>query len=270
MSGSYFLARQLENPKIMIDGSGPLGGWEDAYMVPGHTRECGSEFVATPIGPNPNGFLVCQRKKSHKTGTPYDNILDQVDPGIPLPGLIPYTQKYSRVNPKSMFSDETDLNVEYFNKKNNATKPYFEARKKNLGLDDPRKLGSCGMYYQTYDLYGDKPNQVPRYSQPSGQALALHERRVPNQAHLQGTDYYRDGIRYRGIGVENLDAIPGQFGYQENKYYMSSAPPRFDITQSVQPYPLWRREQLKSGNYTEQSMREFEKKHTYSQYASTF
>src|SRR5580698_11370701 len=107
MSGSYFLARQLANPKIMIDGNNVLGGWEDAYLVNGGHRECGANFIATPIGPDPNGFLVCQRKKSHTTGTPYDNILDQIDPGIPLPDLVPYTQKHSRSNPKSMFSDET-------------------------------------------------------------------------------------------------------------------------------------------------------------------
>jgi hypothetical protein len=265
MSGSAELARRLKNPKILIDGSGPLGGWEDAYMVNGGHRECGANFIATPVGPDPNGFLICQRKKSHYTGAGYDNILDEYAPGIPLPGLVPYSQKYSRVNPRSMFSDEVDLNTE----DPNGNFPEFEGKKKNLGVTGT-KIGACGMYYQSYDLYGDKPNQVPRYSQPSGQALALHQRRPPYQAHLQGADYYRDPIRYRGIGTENLDAIPGQFGYQENKYYNSAPPPKFDITQGVQPYPLWRREMLRSGLYNEKSMQEFDKQHTYKQYAATF
>jgi hypothetical protein len=64
--------------------------------------------------------------------------------------------------------------------------------------------------------------------------------------------------------------LPGQFGYSENKYYFSAPPPRFDITQGVQPYQLWRREQIRMGNFTEEEMFEFEKQHTYYEKASTY
>jgi len=119
-------------------------------------------------------------------------------------------------------------------------------------------------------MYSDVPNTIPRYSPLGNQALAFPDRRLPNQAHLQGVDYYRDAIRYRGIGVEDLDKASGSFGYRENKYYFSAPPPRYDITQGVQPYNLWRREQLLRGNFTEEQMRQFEQEHRYIEKSSVW
>jgi hypothetical protein len=122
-------------------------------------------------------------------------------------------------------------------------------------------------YSQSYDMYNSQPMFHPKVvSQPR----ILADRRGPNHATLQGSDYFRTPVRYAGIGTEILDRKPGEFGYIENKYYFSAPPPRFDITQAVQPYELWRREQLRLGTVTESEMQEFEKKHTYSLRAATF
>ena len=83
-------------------------------------------------------------------------------------------------------------------------------------------------------------------------------------------DYYRDVVKYRGIGVEHINHVPGMFGYQENKYYYSAPPPRYDVTQAVQPYNMWRREQLRMGTINSSELKDFEKKHTYVQKAATF
>lgn len=203
MTSSSKLAYRLKHNPIQIDGSGPLGGWEDNYITPGHTHECHPDFVATPIGNSPYGFLVCQRKKS--------------------PPAPPST---------------------------------------------PTRRGVTTS--QSYNLYDDTPNAHPRRSDLGGQPRLLHDRRPPNQAHLQGSDYYRDPIKYRGIGIERVDAVPGQYGYEENKYYYSSAPPRYDVTQAVQPYELWRLEQLRHNHFTPEEMKEFESKHTFVINSATF
>ncbi len=212
MTASADLARRLENPNILIDASGPLGGWEDSYIIPGHTRECHPDFLATPIGPDPYGFLLCQRKKQPN--------------GMPL--------AMKAVNNKPI--------------------PYGA----RIGGEFD---GYIATMTQSFDLYNDTPNAPPRRTYLGGQPRDLQHRRYPDQAHLQGSDYYRDSIRYRGIGIENVDARPGEFGYEENKYYFSSPPPLFDMAQAVQPYDLWKREQLRSGNFTPDMMDELESKH---------
>lgn len=129
---------------------------------------------------------------------------------------------------------------------------------------------SGASYSQSYDLYNNLPTSKPRVSKLGGPALAFENRRVPNQATLQGSDYYRDPIRYRDIGDEKLDLYPGNFGYQENKYYFSAPPPIYDVTQGVQPYEIWRREHLRMGTLTPEELKDFEKVHRYSQYADSF
>lgn len=129
---------------------------------------------------------------------------------------------------------------------------------------------SGAFYSQTYDLYKNKPASEPRTSMLGGPAVAFAERRYPNQATLQGSDYYRDCIKFRGIGIEHLEEYPGNYGYEENKYYFSAPPPIFDITQSVQPYDIWRREQVRMGTLTADELKEFEKVHTYQQNVDAF
>jgi hypothetical protein len=220
MSGSYTLAQRLKNPySVTIDGRGPLGGWEDAYMINGGHRECHPDFIATPIGPDPNGFLVCQRKKT-VGGNGFE----------------------TNIKPK-----------------------LFSHAKEGISHNDPSK-----MYTQTYNLYSDVPNTKPNISPNGGQSLKFEDRRLPFQAHLQGAGYFRDATKFRGIGTEKIDALPGEFGYKENKYYFSAPPPLYDVTQGVQPYELWRREQIRMGNFSEKSMQEFEKEHTYIRKSSTF
>lgn len=219
MSGSAELYQRLKLnvPQVTIKKNidTPLGGWEDSFIVNGAHRECYPEWVATPIGPSPYGFLVCQRKP--------DPVADGNYPKTPLE--VDYSQ-----TPE----------------------------------------GQCNHYTQSYNMYSNIPNAIPRYSPLGNQALNLPDRRLPHQAHLQGLDYYRDAIRYRGVGVEDLDKPPGSFGYRENKFYFSSPPPRYDITQGVQPYNLWRREQLLRGNFTEKEMQNFEKEHTYVEKSSVY
>ena len=202
MSGSNELYRRLRSPtSVVIDGSSPLGGIEDAYIINGAVRECHPDFMAIPIGHSPNGFQICQRKKLCPPQKP-------------------------PVSPMATTS-------------------------------------------QSYDLYKDKPESIPRYTYLGGQPNALPDRRYPNQAHLQGADYYRDCTLFRAIGLERIDKMPGDFGYRENKYYFSAPPPLYDITQAVQPYPMWRREQLRMGTFTTEQMDEFEKQHNYVEYAAT-
>lgn len=186
---------------MMIDGSGPLGGWEDNYIIPGHTRECHPDFRATPIGDNPSGFLICQRRKEYS---------------VPPPPTPPVNR---------------------------------------------------GQLSQSHSLYGDGH---PRVSSNGGQPLRLQDRRPPNQAHLQGVDYYRDSIRYRGVGIERVNALPGDFGYLENKYMYSAPPPRYDVTHAVQPYELWSREQLRHGHLNRQQLDEIDSYHGYVNRTATF
>jgi hypothetical protein len=77
-------------------------------------------------------------------------------------------------------------------------------------------------------------------------------------------------MKYAGIGNEHIDNYPGMFGYKENKYYYSAPPPRFDITQGVQPYEPWRREHMRMGTINQKQLTEFEKKHKFVENAATF
>jgi hypothetical protein len=53
-----------------------LGGWEDHYIINGAMRECHPNYKAHPIG-DPNGFMVCMKKKDAKTGTRYIDTPEQ-------------------------------------------------------------------------------------------------------------------------------------------------------------------------------------------------
>lgn len=210
MSGSADLYRRLKNP-IMINASDGLGGWSDNYITPGGTRECHPDFVATPIGNDPHGFLVCRRKITDTSSIP---------------------KKPSKYN-------HTLTNV-------NVTTS------------------------QVYDLYSDDPLKEPRRTKLGGQPLALQDRRLPYQAHYQGADYYRDPIIYRGIGIEKLNAEIGMLGYRENKYFFSRPPPEMDITHAVQPYELWKREQLRMKNISPVKMEEITTQNTFQNRIATF
>lgn len=211
MSGSADLYRRLKNRDIMIDGSDGLSGFSNVYITPGGTHECHPDFVATPIGTDPYGFLVCRRK-----------IVNEPVKRAPF-------MKYHLTN-----SDTTVSKV------------------------------------QTYDLYSSDPNAQPRRTLLGGQPLELQDRRLPNQAHLQGVDYYRDPVLYRGIGIENLEKDIGQFGYRENKYFFSRPMAKFDINFAVQPFDLWKREQLRSGHFTKEEMNKIEKENGFVNSIGTF
>jgi hypothetical protein len=211
MSGSADLYRRLKNRDIMINASDGLGGWSDNYITPGGTHECHPDFVATPIGDDPFGFLVCRRKQTDTTQTPKK------------------PSKYNHIL--------TDTSV---------------------------------TTNQVYDLYSNDPLKEPRRTKLGGQPLALQDRRLPYQAHYQGSDYYRDPILYRGIGIEKLNADIGMLGYRENKYFFSRPPPKMDITQAVQPYELWKREQLRMKNFTTNQMEDISNKNTYQNTVGTF
>lgn len=194
MSGSADLYRKLKSGSFRADTeSDGIGGLSDNYMTPGGTHECHPDFVATPIGKDPYGFLICRRKKDLHSA--------------------PQEVTYSKYSP--ILSDVSHTTN------------------------------------QTYDLFSNDPNQEPRRTRLGGQPLALRDRRLPNQAHLQGSDYYRDPVLYRGTGIERLEKPIGALGYRENKYYFSRPPPAYDVTFAVQPYELWKREQSLRGNLSQ-------------------
>ena len=228
MSGSADLYKNLRNPYSVYvkTNSDYMGAWSDSYMVNGAVRECHPDFIATPIGSSPYGFLVCQRKKD------------------PVTGLSPEEQ--------STFPALADL-------KDTNYVPY-----KKL------ETNSGAFYSQSYDMYKNIPNSKPRNTFLGGQALRFTDRRPPYEATLQGSDYYRDCIKFRGIGTEPIDRFPGEFGYDENKYYYSAPPPIYDITQGVQPYSMWRREQVRMGTVSPKELGEFEKISTFAENQSTF
>lgn len=143
----------------------------------------------------------------------------------------------------------------------------FQAYPSNLETEGSR----LSKFTQTFDMYDSVPNTRPRNIFLGGQALEFTDRRVPFQASLQGSDYYRECIKYPAIGVEHVNThVPGMFGYRENKYYYSAPPPKSDITQAVQPYPMWSREQRRMGTVNNTELKNFEKKHTYVQKEATF
>ncbi len=206
MSGSYLLNKRLSNKDkntITIEKNDGIGGYSNNYMINGAHKECHPDFVATPIGNDPNGFLICKRKLNQ------DNI------------------------------------------------PFEAVRDR----DPPPTNGK--MFYQTYDLYSWKPNGEPRNTYLGGNPNNIQDRRWPYQSHLQGNDYYRDCTKFRAIGIEKLDQFPGDFKYEENKWYYSAPPPVYDVRHGVQPYQLWRREQIRMGNFSEKEMAEFEKHHKF-------
>lgn len=254
MSGSAELYQRLRDPyavQVPIGPNSPLGGWEDTYMINGAIRECHPDFFGTPIGDSPVGFIVCQRKKNAE-GMPFESLRDNPDTFV---GPVPYYATKEGFSPKEHSEDEI------YRKRTT----YENNKGQNIGCD-----GERGMYVQTFDLYSDIPNKHPRKTLLGGNPQSFQDRRLPNQPHLQGVDYYRDAIRYRGIGIENIDSKPGDFGYKENKYFFSAPPPRFDITHAVQPYPLWRREQLLQGTFTPERMNNLEKEHTFISRSATF
>lgn len=224
MSGSAELHKRLRDPyAVKVGGGNYLQTWADNYMINGAHRECHPDFIATPIGESPHGFLVCQRK---------------IDP---ISGLPPESMK------REMITN-------------------FQAYPNNLETEGSRLT----KFTQTFDMYDARPNTHPRNTFLGGQALAFEDRRVPHQASLQSSDYYRDCVKYRGIGVERINNVPGMFGYEENKYYYSAPPPKHDITQAVQPYDMWRREQIRMGTLNSDELKKFEKEHTYTQKLATF
>jgi len=224
MSGSAELHKRLRDPHAVSVGAGSyLQSWSDNYMINGAHRECHPDFIATPIGESPYGFLVCQRKIDPTTGLPPESMR------------------------KEMITN-------------------FQAYPNNLETEGSR----LSKFTQTFDMYDSRSNSLPATTFLGGQALQFEDRRVPFQATLQGSDYYRECIKYPGIGVEPINHVPGMFGYRENKYYYSAPPPRSDITQAVQPYPMWSREQRRMGTVNNTELKNFEKKHTYVQKAATF
>ena len=227
MTSSADLAHRLKHNPIPIDGSGPLGGWEDSYIRPGHTGECHPDFTATPIGDSPYGFLVCQRKKS-PTGHPLESA--------------------KRGNRVGIHATPHQTHQIY--------RPILEDRGYVVS--------------QSHHLYDSIPKAHASRSDLGGQPRFLPDRRPPNQAHLQGLDYNHDCLRYRGIGIEKIETKPGQFAHQEQKYFHSAPPHRFDITHAVQPYDLWKREQLRNKHFTQSQMAELEKNHTFRVQSSTF
>lgn len=214
MSGSADLYRKLKSKSFQADTeSDGIGGLSDNYMTPGGTHECHPDFVATPIGKDPYGFLICRRKK---------------DPRPSPLGEVTYS-KYSPI------------------------------------LSDVSHTTN-----QTYDLFTGNPNQEPRRTRLGGQPLALQDRRLPHQAHLQGSDYYRDPVLYRGTGIERLEKPIGTLGYRENKYYFSRPPPVYDVTFAVQPYELWKREQTLRGNLSQSVIENTESKKAFKSFSGVF
>lgn len=137
-------------------------------------------------------------------------------------------------------------------------------RKKEPEID---KISPVSGRSQSHNLYDSTPGAHPIIK---NQYHKLFDRRPPNQAHLQGLDYFKEPIRYKGIGIEKLETFPGEFGHRENKYLNSSPPPRYDITHAVQPFDLWKREQLRNKHFTMEEMEMLEKNHTFSVKSSTF
>lgn len=227
MTSSADLAYRLKHNPIPVDGTGPLGGWEDSYITPGHTHECHPDFVATPIGDSPYGFLVCQRKK-----TPNGHVLEHAKRG-------------SRVG---IHATPHQTNQRY--------RPILEDRGYALT--------------QSHHVYDAKRKAHASRTDLGGQPRYLPDRRPLHQAHLQGVDYNKDCIRYRGIGIEKIETYPGQFSHQENKYYHSAPPPKYDITHTVQPYDLWKREQLRNKHFTDSEMNNIDNAHTFTAQSATF
>ena len=64
MASSYNLRKRLKHDLVKTRVTNKLtGGWENAYIVPGGTRECHPDFIATPLGgDSPYNFLLCSRK----------------------------------------------------------------------------------------------------------------------------------------------------------------------------------------------------------------
>lgn len=213
MSGSAELHKQLRDPyAISVPGGNYLQSVSDNYMINGAHRECHPDFIATPIGESPYGFLVCQRK---------------IDPSTGLP---------PEANRKELITN---------------FQPYEDYTSRTGG-------SRLTNFSQSFDMYKSVPNSHPRTTFLGGQALKFEDRRIPNQATLQGSDYYRDCVKYAGIGDEHIDYYPGMFGYRENKYYYSAPPARFDITQGVQPYNMWRREHVRMGTVSPGEMAKFD------------
>lgn len=230
MTSSADLHRRLKYQQIKVDGSGPLGGWEDAHIKPGHTSECHPDFIATPIGDSPYGFIVCQRKKDLQDGNPLEGA--------------------SRMKGKKYGIHAT---------------PHQPHQRYRPILSDQGYVVS-----QSHNLIDERPGAHNYRNDLGGQPLHMPDRRPPHQAHLQGVDYYRDPIRYRGVGIEKISTVPGQFIHEENKYYHSAPPSRYDITHFAQPYDLWKREQLRNNHFTNEQMGHIDAKHTFYATSSTF
>jgi hypothetical protein len=226
MSGSAELHKKLRDPYSI---SVPAGGYylqslSDNYMINGAHRECHPDFIATPIGDSPYGFLVCQRKINPETSLPPESMRKEL-----ITNFQPYEDYTSRTGGSRL-----------------------------------------SKFAQSFDMYNAVPNAHPRNTFLGGQPLKFEDRRIPNQPTLQGSDYYRNCTKYAGIGDEHIDYYPGMFGYQENNYYFSAPPAKFDITQGVQPYPMWKREQMRMGTINQKELTEFEKKHKFVENASTW
>ena len=205
MSGSAELHKRLKDPyAVAVPKRGYLDDWANNYMVNGACGECHPDFIATPIGDSPYGFLVCQRK-------------------VDISGNPPEAQR----------NRKRDINTGNF-------VPYNKL-----------ETNSGNFYSQTFDLYNNIPNSKPRYTFLGGQPLALEDRRMPFEATNRSNDYFKECTKYKGIGqIEHIDRRPGSYGYEENKYYYSGPPPRYDITQGVQPYNMWERQQVFMGTFS--------------------
>ena len=89
---------------------------------------------------------------------------------------------------------------------------------------------------------------------------SVQQRTVPNEWYLRQHDYYSRDLWYDGIGVRSA---PQPEEFHKFKFDINHPPPKFDVHQLHQRYPVWKKELVKSGMASVEQLDEHDKNYKY-------
>ena len=222
MSSSYRLKKRFEEKDIW---SG-FGDYSNHYIRA--WGECHPDYFAIPIG-RPSGPKICVKKTKEgcECGKSAPRGFNGGEYGKNCCGCI---------------DGPVPVNVpDYPGYNNPSTSPELQGYHKNVP-----------------DLYDPTREYPVQISNPQ----FYNRRRMPDQQYAMRNDYIRGGTVYDGTGIFPIRTPPGsgdkpntrflEYGFDE----LDEPPVKWDVTQAVQPYPLWKSAQAYQHGQTSRGLPE--------------
>lgn len=124
-----------------------------------------------------------------------------------------------------------------------------------LGSGVPPKNPIEGVNLQQRDLYRTNKQPIQLFS-----PLSVQERIIPHEQYLRQHDYYSRDITFDGIGIRSSPTPAELHKYRSD---INHPPPKFDIHQLHQRYPVWKQELLNNGE-SQEHLDNIDRTHNYS------